>query len=95
MSLFSSTFRPSLTDDLTLSRNTTMHNFVRQWITCAGLCLLLSCLMLFAITAVAVVRLAPKPHIPSTEAAEYPDIPRFVQSITTCKIAAPDNKEVM
>ncbi|MCK5125132.1 MAG: hypothetical protein KAR42_02655 [candidate division Zixibacteria bacterium] len=91
MSLISNMIHPSFTDDLTLSRNIILHNSVRQWVRCAGLCLLLSLIMLFALTAVTIVHLSPKPQVPSTKVEEEPAVQRFVQTFEN----AFDNKEVI
>lgn len=95
MSLFSQYVRSNLTHNLTISRPTLLHGFVRQWIKCAGLCLLLSFIMLFAMTAVAIVHLAPKEHVPSTETADHPDMPRLADSFDVCSNTASSVEEVL
>ncbi|MEZ5358570.1 MAG: hypothetical protein R3F48_07025 [Candidatus Zixiibacteriota bacterium] len=95
MSLFSRYVRHFLTNNLTLSHSSLLHGFVRQWIKCAGLCLLLSFIMLFAMTAAALVHLSPKESVPSTEAAEHLNAPRLAELFDVCTNTATIGEEVL
>lgn len=96
MSLFSRSFRRNLTRDLTISRPTFIHCFVRQWVKGAGVCLLLSFIMLFAMCSAAVVDINPRKHVPSTETADHPDAPRLANLSNICmNITSLNDEEVI